>query len=368
MTSAHHRPLFAVLLIVTGVFARNLEAAPKRPQTPEPPFPYASSDLVIPGTREGISLAATLFTPEGSGPFPAVVLVTGSGPQDRDETILGHKPFLVLADNLARRGIAVLRYDDRGVGSSTGDLAQATTLDFADDADAVFSWLASQAFVDSRRVGIIGHSEGGLIASIVASRNSAVAFIVLLAGPGLRGDELLLLQNAALAKAMGASSAQIETARSLNATLYAAAIREQNPVEAATAVREAYSNYVASAPGLSKLARKAALKQTDSIVASLTTPWMRTFLALDPACYLVDLRIPVLALNGSKDLQVPPDENLAALAHALPASAPLTALRLEGLNHLFQHAKTGLPSEYEKIEETFAPEALAAIGDWIVRP
>jgi fermentation-respiration switch protein FrsA (DUF1100 family) len=346
--------------------SRTTEAAgPARPQEPKAASGYSNIELSFPGGAPGVTLAASLSVPSGPGPFPAVILVTGSGPQDRDETILDHKPFLVIADYLARHGVAVLRYDDRGVASSTGDFSAATTLDFAADAQAAVDFLAARKEAAPGKVGIVGHSEGGLIAPIVAARDTHVSFIVLLSGPGMRGDELLLLQSAAIAKASGASDSDIADMKSLNAGLYAAAISSSTDAAASGAVKKAYLDYLDSRKDLSETDRATAKEQAGGVASQLASPWMRTFLSLDPSPYLAALSIPVLALGGTKDLQVPVDENFAALKEKVGPKATLTEMRLNGLNHLFQHAGTGLPSEYGVIEETFAPEALAAIGDWI---
>jgi pimeloyl-ACP methyl ester carboxylesterase len=243
-----------------------------------------------------------------------VLLVTGSGQQTRDEEIFGHRPFLVLADALTRRGIAVLRCDDRGVGASTGDPARSTSADFARDAKAELDWLRTAPSVDARRVGLVGHSEGGLIASMLAADSKDVAFIVLLAGPGLPGDELLVLQGAAIART-----------------------------------------------GMLKA-------QADAAINPLLSPWFRFFLSADPRMFLERARCPVLALNGSKDLQVAPKENLAAIEAALgkAGNAHFAVRELPGLNHLFQTAGTGLVAEYGQIEQTLAPAVLQQVGDWIL--
>ncbi len=339
-----------------------------RPQEPKPPFPYTAVEVSFTSARGAARLSGTLTIPPGKGPFPGVVLVTGSGPQDRDESLLGHKPFLVIADFLARSGIAVLRYDDRGVGRSSGDFAQATTLDFADDAEAAFTYLAARPEVDPRRVGIVGHSEGGLVAPLVASRNASVGFIVLLAGPGLRGDQLLLLQSAALMRASGATEEQIAAARKLNETLYAIAIQESDPVVIRDKARAVVLDTIAAEPSLTDAQKSEARQGVDAQLAQLSTPWFRTFLSLDPAASLSKVRIPVLALNGSLDLQVPVDEDLGAIETALKAAGNThyRVVKLDGLNHLFQHAKSGLPEEYGTISETFSAEALAMIRDFIL--
>jgi pimeloyl-ACP methyl ester carboxylesterase len=339
-----------------------------RPQEPKAPFPYTSVDVIFQNAKANVQLSGTLTVPQGPGPFPAVVLVTGSGPQDRNEALLGHKPFLVIADFLTRNGIAVLRYDDRGVGMSKGVFATATTLDFADDAEAAFTFLAARPEVDKRRVGIAGHSEGGLIAPLIASRNPGVGFIVLLAGPGLPGDQLLLLQAEAIARASGADEKSIASSRDLNAELYAIARKESDPAVIAAQGRKALEDALAAQASLSESDKAEARKGIDKALADLSTPWFRTFLALDPAVYLRAVHIPVLALNGTRDLQVPADADLAAIDAALKSGGNTGGriMKMQGLNHLFQHAGTGLPDEYGKITETFAPEALAAIRDFVL--
>ncbi len=341
----------------------------QRPQEPKPPFPYSSHEVVFKNIKAGIKLSGTLTIPAGKGPFPGVVLVSGSGPQNRNEEILGHKPFLVIADFLARHGVAALRYDDRGVGESRGKFAGATTFDFADDAEAAVEYLASRDEILKDGIGIIGHSEGGLIAPIVAANNSKVNYIVLLAGPGIRGDQLLALQNAEIGRASGMTEASIAKAWDMNKKLYAIAIQN----EEAAALEKAIADEVVRSQdpdGKADAAQRKALEaQGRQVAAQLLDPWMRSLLALDPAPYLEKTSVPVLALNGSMDLQVPADENLAAIQKALfiGGNQKVTIVKPDGLNHLFQHSKTGLPSEYGIIEETFAPEALDIMLDWIVR-
>lgn len=340
-------------------------AIPSGSQEPAKPYPYEAIDVEFPDSKAGIRLSGILTVPKGSGPFPGIVLVTGSGPQNRDEEILGHKPFLVIADYLARRGIAALRYDDRGVGESGGSFASATTFDFTDDALAAATFLAGRPEIDAKNLGIVGHSEGALVAAIAASRSEMPSFIVMLAGPGVRGDKLLLMQNEALAKASGASAAAIANAASINAELYAIAMRQG---EAADLRAEIISTLKSKAGESGGGAGKNDLDaEAERVADQLLNPWMRSFLSIDPAAFLSGIGIPVLAMNGTKDLQVPADENLKAIGSALTAAGDnrFKLLKLEGLNHLFQHATTGLPEEYGSIVETFAPEALSALGDWI---
>jgi pimeloyl-ACP methyl ester carboxylesterase len=341
-----------------------------RPQEPQPPFPYLTKDLTFSNQKARISLAGTLTIPAGTGPFPALVLVTGSGPQNRDEELLGHKPFLVLADHLARHGIASLRYDDRGVGKSTGSFAAATTLDFADDAEAALEYLSSRLEVDPKRIGIGGHSEGGIVAAIVASHSERAAFAILLATPGLPGDELLLLQNEALAKAAGIPEAEIVFAKALNRALYDIAKSPLPPSELLAAAKKTYLEAIDGRSFPSAEERSATRDAADRVVAPLATPWTRGFLSLDPEPFMAALEIPVLALVGGRDLQVPPAENLAALRDSLGSAAgaahPKSRIaEIPGLNHLFQHSDSGLPSEYGLLSETFSAEALEVISDWI---
>lgn len=349
---------------------------------PSPPFPYVTREVSFGNDRAGVRLAGTLTIPEGKGPFPAVVLVSGSGPQNRDEEILGHRPFFVLADYLARRGIAGIRYDDRGVGGSTGTFQTATTFDFADDAQAALDFLAGQPEIDAHRLGVIGHSEGAIVASVLVARaaekaasadvwrgeNSQPAFIVLLAGPGMRGDALLLLQNAAIGRASGLSDEQILEANRLNRTLYSIAMSDGDVATLREKAFDVLMGALDSTPGLTEQEKNIYMAQAQAQADMLLSPWMRTFLTLDPSEYLKKVSVPVLALGGSKDLQVPAEENLGAIAAALKAAGndAATLIELEELNHLFQHAGTGLPSEYGEIRETFAPEALQQIGDWIL--
>jgi hypothetical protein len=333
-------------------------AAPRRPQNPTPPFPYQSVDVTYANPAGNDTLAATLTLPPGVGPFPAVLLIPGSGPHDRDEAIFGHKPFLVLADYLTRHGIIVLRADDRGVGHSTGNLATATTADLATDAEAGLTFLRSRPEVDPHRIGLIGHSEGGIIAPMIAARNKSVAFIVLLAGPGVPGSQLLPEQARLLALASGMSSdaaAKVATDETqlINLTLQA----EKNPQDAAALDQQLRTQFATILPAA----------RIDATVKVFTSPWFRFFLAYDPTTALSHVTCPVLALDGSKDVQVSAAQNLPAIRAALTAAGNthFEAIELPGLNHLFQPATTGSPAEYAQIETTIAPEVLAKVAAWI---
>jgi len=331
-----------------------------RPQEPTPPFPYEATDVRFENGE--ISLAGTLVVPEGEGPFPAVVLSSGSGSQDRDETIVGHKPFLVLSDAFAVAGIASLRVDDRGVGGSTGDPVGATSADLATDTTSAVQFLAADDRFNS--IGIVGHSEGGIIGPMVANDSDAIDLVVLLAGPGLPGLDVLLRQTEDLMRVEGASEADIAWQLSWRREIMEVSASSVPEGEAAEAIRTIVTAALQSPPAGVTEALDPSM--TEQFVAAFTDPWMRFFLAYDPAPALEDLGIPTLALIGSLDVQVSAEENIPALEAALEANAEATVLELEGLNHLFQNAETGAVSEYARIEETFSPEAIDLIIAWIL--
>ncbi|MBC7807525.1 MAG: alpha/beta fold hydrolase, partial [Akkermansiaceae bacterium] len=341
------------------------EAVVVRPQTPKPPFPYQTEEVAYANPKAmGVSIAGTLSVPAGAGPFPVVLFITGSGPQDRDETIMEHKPFAVIADYLARRGIASLRVDDRSVGKSTGDLAKATSADFAEDARAGVAFLKGRAEVNAKQVGLLGHSEGGLIAPMIASNNPDIAFVVLLAGPGASGKEIILEQQKAVVTAMGAPEAMLAENQRFSKAVIAIIEQDKDPVAARKKINAFIAKEVVAVPVAQ---RKAVTRQLQNGFLPWTEPWFTYFMRYEPAPVLQSVSCPVLALNGSLDLQVLPKQNLPLLEAALQKgnNKDVTVKELPGLNHLFQHAKTGSPMEYATITETFAPEALAIIGDWI---
>jgi hypothetical protein len=338
-----------------------------RPQEPKPPFPYESEEVRFANKAAGIELAGTLTLPMQELPSAAVVLISGSGAQDRDETLLGHKPFLVLADHLTRQGTAVLRVDDRGVGGSGGDPMTATTEDFAGDVLAAVEFLKNHDRIDAGRIGLVGHSEGGLIAPMAAARTNDVAFIVLLAGPGLPGDQIIYLQGELIGRAMGASEAQLKSSRALQEELFKAIQSETDGEVVKKAAALAIDKYIAALPEAERTEAESSRPLIEQQLEMLELPWFRYFLSYDPRPALSKVRCPVLALTGEKDLQVPPDENLGEIEKAVRAGGNnrVTVLELPGLNHLFQTCTTGAPSEYGEIEETFSPSALSALSDWI---
>jgi uncharacterized protein len=327
------------------------------PQDPVKPYPYREEEVSYDNKQaQGVTLAGTLTIPQGKGPFKTVLLVPGSGRHDRDETLLGHKVFLLLADYLTRKGIVVLRVDDRGVGKSTGKFDDATTADLATDAEAGIAYLKTRSEVDPHKIGLIGHSEGGLIAPMVAARDSNVAFIVMMAGPGVPGDEILVEQRLLISEAAGESPAAAEKdAAWERATL--------------TLVKQEKDNAVLEKELRDKLASMVPEAQIGPQIKLVTSPWFRYFLAYDPAPALRKVKCPVLAINGEKDLQVSPKQNLPAIRKALEEGGNqyVETDELPGLNHLFQTAKTGAPSEYGEIEETMSPVAMEKIASWILK-
>ncbi len=338
-----------------------------RPQEPKPPFPYISEDLTFVNRKFNITLAGTLTIPEGKGPFPAVILITGSGPQNRDEEIMGHKPFLVIADWLSRNGIAVLRYDDRGVAKSQGSYASSTTADLATDAEAAYLFLKDNPKIDPKAIGLAGHSEGGLIAPMVASANQGIAFIISLAGPGVNGEQIILRQSADIARISGISEDKIRETNDINRQLYEVIKSEKDDYKAQAKVLETYKK-ILTEKNLSPEKVEEGLSNLQASFGAKVYPWFRYFISTDPAEYWKKVKCPVLALNGDKDLQVAADINLPAIEKALRSAGNnnVKTMLLPGLNHLFQHCTTGLPAEYNKIDETFSPEALKIISDWIV--
>ncbi len=351
------------------VVMKRVKEAPKlrRPQEPKKPYPYIDEEVTYQNAQGGFVLAGTLTIPRTGQPFPAVVLITGSGLQDRDESVFGHRPFLVLADYLTRRGIAVLRVDDRGIGGSKGDAAQATSEDFAQDVLAGVAYLKTRKEIDPKRIGLIGHSEGGTIAPLVAVQSPDVAFIVLMAGTGVKGDAILEFQIATLLKMGGADQAVIDAALKSQRRVVDIATHESDPNVAREKIRKIIDEFAA---GLDEK-QKEGMKYSDEMVSAqagmATSKWLRYFVTHDPQETLRKVKCPVLAINGELDKQVPPRMNLPAIEQALRegGNTHFVVKELPGLNHLFQTAKTGNIDEYAKIEETLSPVALETIGKWI---
>ncbi|RZJ74086.1 MAG: alpha/beta hydrolase [Flavobacterium sp.] len=344
-------------------------AKPARPQEPKQPYPYHTENVTFKNEKAGITLAGTLTLPKKEGNYPAVVLISGSGPQNRDEELMDHRPFLVLADHLTRNGIAVLRYDDRGVGESTGNFASATTDDFASDAEAAFNYLKTRKEINKKKIGLAGHSEGGTAAPIVASRNEDMAFIVLMAGSTIPGDDLLLLQNYMLGKSSGMPEAELTKLSGINKKIYNA-VKEENNHEAmkqrVSKIFETEMRPVLVSKGIPQGQVK---EYMDMQVATMTSPWYVHFIRYNPGPALEKVKCPILAINGDKDQQVASVANLDAVKRAAEKSGnkKVTVKQLPGLNHLFQESATGSPQEYGTIEQTFSPVALNEISAWILK-
>lgn len=336
----------------------------KHLQEPKKPFPYKEEEVTFNSTG-GAVLVGTLTYPSIGENFSAVVMVTGSGPQNRNEEILGHKPFLVIADYLTRNGIAVLRYDDRGTHASKGDYSKATTLDNADDAMAGINFLKTKSQINPKKIGIIGHSEGGIVAPICAAKNKDVAFIIMLAGPGVSGDQILLAQSELIAKAEKMNEDSIKMDIELSEKIYTVIKKVKSNEKATEKIRKLMTDALPDS-------LKKDLKTSFLIgqqIATLESPWMRFFITFDPQTCLKKTKCPVLALIGEKDLQVPAEQNIPAIEKALikAKNKDYTVKKLPGLNHLFQHCTTGSPKEYANIEETFSPEVLKMVSDWILK-
>lgn len=338
-----------------------------RPQEPKEPFPYYSEEIRFPNTQAGISLAGTLTLPSKDGQHPVVVLITGSGAQDRNEEIAGHKPFLVIADYLTRQGIGVLRYDDRGFGESTGNFAEATSEDLASDVISAIDYLKTRKDIVQENIGLVGHSEGGLIAPMVASAHpNDVAFIALLAGTGTTGTEILLAQQALIARQMGVSEESIRKNQATNKALFEI-VTENERLSKETLI-ELLTDQLAKTVADNEY--PSGVDKTEFLVgqvAPIVSPWFRFFLKYDPTNALKNTQCPVYAINGENDLQVPAEQNLAAIEEALKSggNTKITVKAYPGLNHLFQESTTGAPSDYGKIEQTIAPIVLSDLASWI---
>ena len=348
----------------------------RRPQDPGPPYPYYAEEVVFENEKHGVRLAGTLTLPLSKGPFPAVLLCTGTGPQDRDETAFGHKPFLLLADYLTRLGIAVLRVDDRGVGKSTGNFSEATSEDFAADALAGIEYLKTRKEIAPEKIGLLGHGEGGLIAPMVAAQSRDVAFVVMMAGPGLKGEQVVIGVGGIESETEWIGDELLAQNRAAQERILSIIKQEKDPGVAETRIRkeaEVFSDLAArikTESTASKKKKAAVLAAAmESQAALFLSPWFRFYLTYDPQTALMKVKCPVLAINGEKDVQVPAKENLEVIRKSLElgGNEDYTVLILPNLNHLFQTAETGAISEYERIEETISVLALDTVSNWILK-
>ena len=333
------------------VKAEKKEQKKARPQDPLPPFKYHIEEVTFVNEKEGNKLVGTLTIPNGEGPFPAMVLVSGSGQQDRDEELMNHRPFWVIADYCALHGIAVLRYDDRGVGGSIGEVKNATSMDFSYDAEAAFDYLRNRKEINASKVGILGHSEGGIINFMVSARRPEVAFLVSLAGPSVNGIEVLKEQQAAILRTSSMSEEMVQFSGNANAQMFDIIEASSSREEADSLLRQLVKGW-----GYNE-------ELTEQTVGQMASPWMYYFLKYDPTEAIIKTNCPALLLNGSKDLQVIASQNLPGYEKIIAehGKTNLTLRELPDLNHLFQHCETGSPNEYFEIEETISPEVLEMI-------
>ena len=343
-----------------------------RPQTPQPPFPYKSENVEYYNKDQSIHFGATITIPDGKGPFPAVMLVSGSGPQNRDADILGHKFFAVLADYLTRNGLVVLRADERGIGQSTGVFSTATSVDFASDISAGVDYLLIRPEVNKKKTGLIGHSEGGMVAPMVAVSRKDIGFLILLAGPGIKNIDLMTEQNAAIIESTGISKAVSTAYTTLYKDILNDILNAPDSAAAFAAARQSLTDWLKETDEkfVKELGLASSQKQEElvrSLTETMLTPWYRYFLSYDPAPTLEQIKCPVLALNGSKDIQVLPASNLDGIRQALKkgGNKNFEIKEVPKLNHLFQTCNTCTLQEYGQLTETFSPAALQIIGDWL---
>ena len=355
----------------TPMIFKRVAEVPKlnRPQDPKKPYPYDEQEVSYRNEKDNVKIAGTLTLPRGGGPYPAVLLITGSGSQDRNETIAGHHPFLVLADHLTRNGIAVLRVDDRGMGGTDLGSLSVTSENFAEDVLAGVNFLKQRKEIDPKMIGLIGHSEGGMIAPMVAARSKDVSFIVLLAGLGQRGEDVIYTQTELIHKAQGTPADTLAHIVSLSRRINAIVKTETDEKRIEQRINEEIAAYCGTLSDEQRKSLEPVARDIKAFIPMYKTPWYRYFIMFDPQPVLKNVKVPVLALNGEHDLQVAWKENLELIAADLKAggNADVTVQAFPGLNHLFQTSPTGLLSEYNQIEETISPEVLKTVTDWIQR-
>ncbi|MBN2727731.1 MAG: prolyl oligopeptidase family serine peptidase [Bacteroidales bacterium] len=338
----------------------------RRPQTPQEPYTYYCEDVKFYNKKAKIWLAGTLTLPDTTHNWPVVVLVSGSGPQDRNEELLEHKPFLVIADYFTRNGIGVLRYDDRGIGKSEGKFADATTIDLASDAESAIDFLSKKEFVNKDQIGLAGHSEGGIIAMMLGS-NKKLLFAISMAGVGVPCDQLLVMQQDKMYEGYGGSEEMREVMWNFNSRMYNIVQTEKDPVAIRTGIEtilaettERLTEEEIKEYGLSD-------NYIIAILSQISNPWFKTFVTLKPAKYIEKIKIHFLAINGSTDRQVPAEENIEAIKiHIKQKKGQIVDYKIfDGLNHLFQNSKSGMPTEYAMIDETINEEVLEYMMKWI---
>lgn len=360
------KQLFTVLSLLAASNELSKEVSvPLRPQEPKSAIPYDAEEVKYSNLTADVTLAGTLTLPRSGKPSPAVLLIAGSGPNDRNETVFGHKPFLVLADHLTKQGFAVLRVDKRGVGQSTGNYDVSTSEDFAADVLAGVEYLKTRKEVDAEQIGLIGHSEGGLIAPMIAVKSNDVAFIVLMAGAGVTGEATLYAQEALISRAMGVTEEQISHQLDLQKQVLSVIKNESDLEKAEKLLREIVAKQLANLP---KEEQQTSADTMEAQIKRCNSKWFRYFLTYDPITSLKHLKIPVLVINGELDSQVPPKQNLPVIAKILEEAGNRNYRIIEfpKLNHLFQTCESGSILEYGKIEETIAPVVLDTLSGWLL--
>ncbi len=361
-----------VLLVVAvaGYFYFQNSQRPNRPQEPTGPFPYLAEEISFNNATAHITLSGTLTIPANANQkYPAVILISGYGPQNRDSEWIGHKPFLILADHLTRLGIAVLRYDDRGFEKSTGNYQSGTSLDFATDVESAVQFLKSRKEIDAKNIGLIGHSDGAMIAPMVATRSTDICFIVMLAGPGIPGGELLAKRQELLERKLGKPESEIQKSKKYLETLTGIIVNTEDEKSLSIALQKFAMETKDQIPADQLPAGMTKDEFISRQITMLTSPWFKYFLTYDPKATLEKVKCPVLALTGDKDVQAPSVENLQAIESALRSggNTDVSIKELKGLNHMFQECHTGMIDEYVKIEQTFSPMALDEISQWVIQ-
>ena len=344
---------FFLIIVVTKSFSQ------AKPQEPIPPFPYESEELLIFNDKDSVNIGATLTKPAGIKNYAVAILLSGSGAQNRNSELLGHKPFLFISDYLTKNNIAVLTMDDRGVGTSTGNYNTITFQNLKDDVQSVLSYLRKREDIDKSKIGLIGHSLGGIIAPMVAEDDKEIAFIIMLAGSGIRGDELMLKQKELIESKMGiAKEIVVKGQENMNA-VYKAILAYGNNIPE---LKDSLISHFKSAYG-----DNIPQVQLNGMLKQLTTPWLLDFIRHDPKQTLMKVKCPLLALGGSSDLQVPSTVNLEAIKSAVKegGNKNVETVEFPKLNHLFQECETGLPAEYTTIEQTFSPQVVEKMVSWL---
>lgn len=338
------------------------EAFFTRKQTPRPPFPYREQEVTYTNPKDNVTLSGTLTVPQGEGKFPVVILLSVAGPNNRDQAFAGHKPYAVIADYLTRKGIAILRSDDRGVGKSQGNLFQSTIADFAEDTQAAITFLKKHPQIDTQRIYLLGNSEGGAVAGVIAAQNPQVAGIILLASPGIGTQQIILKQGENLGKTLNYSDKQIAIIQQRGKELFQIITTEKDNPKARKKIKALLKKYK-DAPSLPNYFAKT----EDEAIDMYLSPWYRYQLTFKSSEAFEKVKCPVLALNGSLDRVIMPKENLQAIHQSLikADNSDITIRQIPGLNHIFQTAKTGSPLEYGSLEESFSPKALKIIYQWL---